>query len=87
MIRCSECANLLPWRFGEKSFCSCSLHRTDNGTRVVWTKVPKRHPHWCPRYKEERDESFKNCMDLRMGVPVHPVGDAGEVRRLAGETD
>ena len=60
MIRCGECEYLglwperisVRWPKKHKTFFGCSVHRTDNGTCVMWDKVPKRHPNWCPKYLE-----------------------------------
>lgn len=55
MIRCSECTYLGTVKTkSTKTLYSCPWHRTENGTHVYWTKVPKRHPHWCPKCKEEK---------------------------------
>ena len=60
MICCSECEYLalwpdrisVRWPIKRKTLYSCVVHQTDNGTSTMWKKIPKTHPHWCPKYKE-----------------------------------
>lgn len=49
MIRCSECKYLEERHFKHKTFLICTLSKILR----IWTKVPKTHPHWCPKWKEE----------------------------------
>ena len=63
MIRCTECEHLMPWSDRvkmpwpkkHKRFFSCVLHRTDNGTCTMWSKLPKTPPRWCKKYLEVKE--------------------------------
>ena len=54
MIRCSECERLEPLTIKHKRFWFCKEYCSLNGCGNLWKQMPKRHPHWCPKRKEEK---------------------------------
>jgi len=65
MIRCSECKHFDKMPIKTKVFYYCMKH-TDgsicNGVQMLWQKVPRTHPRWCPIYRGEKNAEKRNVV-------------------------
>ena len=61
MIRCCECEHCWPLRVQHREFYFCeALGMCDGAYKKLWNKVPKGHPRWCPKRKEEKENAKKD---------------------------